>query len=124
MRQSEQNLPPRGRARDNPKDNKNYGSFLKDLAEETGSQVGPNRREFAASSSVEGARRQGDVVSGVGSRRPREAENDSASNIDALSIGSRGNPLNTGIGLPGFSPPKAAHASSVGLDNYTNRTNL
>ena len=104
------------------------------MAEETGSQVGANRRDFAASSSVEGARRDGGLMSsqnadiksgGVrdrSSRRPREGENDSVSNLDALSIGSRGNPLNTGIGLPGFSPPKAVHTSSVGQDQYTNRT--
>ena len=122
-------MPPRGRTagreRDAPKESQNYGRFLQDLKEETTSQ--PGRREFGVSSTEGRGRDAGyqpsqnaDTKSGGvrdrSGRRPREGENDSVSNMDALSIGSRGNPLHTGLGLPGFSPPKAVHTSSVGQD--------
>lgn len=102
-------MPPRGRAADN---SKNYGSFLKDMADEN-SSVGPPRRQGTNVSDGRGigvlsSQQMGRERSG---RRIREGEGDSVSNVDAVSIGSRG--------LPSRSPDRGGYRDQ----QYTNRTN-
>lgn len=94
-------LPPRDRpslTRPEPKKSENYGSFLAGLG--GGDSKPPRRGEAAGGRTASEQRRGGadntDIKStGTGlirdrsSRRAREGENDSVSNLDAVSAGSR-----------------------------------
>ena len=104
-RPGESGLPPRERPNiarpqttSQPKDNKNYGSFLQGLGGEassrparTGGALDVKRTQSenrGRDSNLMDTKSTG-FVRDRSSRRAREGENDSASNIDAMSVGSR-----------------------------------
>jgi hypothetical protein len=92
-------LPPRDRpslTRPEPKKSENYGSFLAGLG---GGEAKPARRGDTAGGRTASEQRRGEntdikstgtaLVRDRSSRRGREGDNDSVSNLDAVSAGSR-----------------------------------
>lgn len=83
-------MPPKGLGKPSPAENKNYGSFLNDFKKPgTGSRgTTLDTRNVNAAGNID-TKSQG-FVRDRSSRRAREGDQDSMSNVDAVSHGSRG----------------------------------
>lgn len=121
-------MPPRDRPslqRPEPKKSENYGSFLQGLGGDTSKPL--RRGEATGNRTSSEHRRQADnqdikasgLVRDRSSRRNREGDNDSVSNVDAISVGSRRRELDEYA----LSPLKQGAALSQDYDRYGDNTN-